>query len=492
MKSLETLLRGVNLLQIRGDLAINIEQVTPDSRRVAPGTLFSAIRGVREDGARFIPQAIAAGAIAILSENPPSQDIPPHISWIQVGDARKVHAQVCAAFFDHPSQELHLIGITGTNGKTSVASLLWQLFTRMGYAVGLISTIDIRWPGHRQAAQLTTPDVSDTQQLLRQMVDAGCTHAFMEVSSHAAHQGRVAGIHFKGAVFTNITHDHLDYHGTFANYIAAKKSFFDNLPGNAFALINKQDKHADIMVQNTRARVATYAMQGVADFRGRILESRLEGLLMRIQAHTLSSRLSGDFNAANLLAAFGVATLLGEPETEVLKALSACEPVEGRMEWIRDDTGRIGIVDYAHTPDALEKAIRTILHARQTGSRLVVVVGCGGERDSLKRPVMGRIAAGLADVAIFTADNPRSEPVDHILQEMMTGVAPADLSKVQLLSDRAQAIQVAGRLTRPGDIILVAGKGHEKYQETEGQRLPFDDKKVLREALNIYTPVNGA
>jgi UDP-N-acetylmuramoyl-L-alanyl-D-glutamate--2,6-diaminopimelate ligase len=492
LKSLETLLRGVNLLQVWGDLTHEIVQITPDSRRVSRGTLFSAMRGVTDDGDRYIPQAIAAGATAIVTEKVAPEDLPESLCWIQVPDARQAHAELSAAFWDHPSRELRLVGITGTNGKTSVATLLWQLYSRMGFSAGLISTVDIRWPGHSEVARLTTPDVSDTQCLLRRMADAGCTHVFMEVSSHAAHQGRVAELHFSGGVFTNITHDHLDYHGTFANYIAAKKSFFDSLPSSAFALINTVDKHADVMVQNTRAHVVRYAMRGEADFRGRLLENSLAGLVLRIQSHTLSSRLLGDFNGANLLAAYGVGVLLGEKETDILQALSACTPAEGRMEWVRDETGRIGIVDYAHTPDALEKAIRTLLPLRPAGHRLLVVIGCGGDRDTLKRPVMGRLAGRLADMVVLTSDNPRSEDPEAILEAMESGVEAGDRTKVQRVTDRAQAIQVASRLARPGDILLVAGKGHEKYQEIRGQRLPFDDKKVLCEALKIYAPMSGA
>lgn len=485
MKSLEHILEGVNVLQIRGDLGQELAQVTLDSRAVEKGGLFVALRGWAVDGHEFIHQALLAGAAAILAETPAPPDIPDHVSWIQVADSRTALSQVAANLYDHPSRELQLVGVTGTNGKTSVVYLLYQLFTALGYPCGLISTVEILLPGHQEQARLTTPDSLTLQKLIRDMASAGVAYVFMEVSSHAVHQGRIDGLRFAGSVFTNITHDHLDYHGTFAHYIQAKKGFFDRLSSDAFALINADDRNGRIMVQNTSARVVTYGLKTLADIKGRILENRLDGLLMKINDTQIACRLVGDFNAYNLLAAFGTALQLGIDQDEAFRALSTCTGAKGRLEVIRHPSGRIGIVDFAHTPDALENVIQTLREVRQGNERLIAVVGCGGDRDRKKRPLMGGIASRGSDVSIFTADNPRSEPVEQILDEMMAGVAAEDLGKVQVIADRRQAIQVAARLSRAGDVVLVAGKGHESYQEIAGVRQPFDDINVLKEALEI-------
>lgn len=490
MKSLEYLLNGVEVLHVQGDLETQVSQITLDSRTIKPGGLFIAIKGAQADGHQFIPNALAQGAGAIISEN---SNIHPHDSkvvWIQVADSRKALGIIAAHFYDSPSQELQLIGVTGTNGKTSVVYLLYQIYLNLGYVCGLISTIDIIWAEQRERARLTTPDVIQLNALLRKMADAGCSHVFMEVSSHAAHQGRIDGLSFKGGVFTNLTHDHLDYHGTFLEYLNAKKLFFDHLSKSSFALINEDDRHSKVMVQNTAAQISTYGLKHLSDYKGRILENRLDGLVIRLNDKTISCRLSGEFNAYNLLAAFGTARLLGEDESEVLSALSDCHPVSGRMEIIHDGMGRTGIVDFAHTPDALEKVLRTVNALKDTKRKVILVCGCGGDRDTSKRPVMGAIASSLADIVCFTSDNPRSENPETILHDMMAGVLEAHKSKVQIITSREQAIQIAVRLAGPGDVVIVAGKGHEDYQEIQGKRFPFDDKMVLKAALETTSILN--
>lgn len=477
----------MDILDIRGDREPLVSRITPDSRMVVAGALFVAVRGHERDGHAFIDAVCRAGARVVVAEEPPPTDWNEAVTWVQVADGRNALALMARQFFDDPSRHIRLVGVTGTNGKTSVVFTLYQLFTQLGYACGLLSTVKIQYPGHEEQARLTTPDVVSLNENLRAMVDTGCELVFMEVSSHAADQGRIDGLHFSGGVFTNITHDHLDYHGTFANYLAAKKSFFDRLPREAFALVNADDRNGSVMVQNCAARKSTFALKHTADFKGKILENRLEGLLLKIGPHAVSCRMSGEFNASNLLAAYGTAILLGEAEDKVLTALSSCLPPAGRLEVLRHPSGLTGVVDFAHTPDALEKVLRTLLGMKRPASRLLVVVGCGGDRDKAKRPVMGRLAARLADMALFTSDNPRSEDPDGIIREMMAGVDPEWRGKVQTITAREQAIQVAVRLARPGDVILVAGKGHENYQEAQGLRTPFDDKATLMAALENYT-----
>ncbi len=485
MKSLKYISNGVNVLQFRGDLEHQVARITLDSRSVEKGDVFVAVRGAALDGHQFISQAIRNGATAIVAEETAPRDLVAGISWMQVSDSRKALSQLAANLFDSPSRELRVVGVTGTNGKTSVVYLLYQLFSALGYPCGLISTIEVRWPGHQEDARLTTPDVISLQRTLRQMVEAGVTYVFMEVSSHAVSQGRIDGLTFAGGVFTNLTHDHLDYHGTFAHYLAAKKTFFDQLPREAFALINLDDKHGKVMVQNCPATIQTYSLRSMADYKGRILENRLEGLSMKMNEKQIACLLVGDFNAYNLLAALGTACNLGVDEEEAMQALSGCPGAKGRLEILRHPSGRMGVVDFAHTPDALEKVIATLQELKPRQARLVAIVGCGGDRDKSKRPVMGRIAASGSDIAVFTADNPRSEDVQDILDEMVAGVSEKDDTKVQVIADRKQAIQIAARLARVGDVILVAGKGHETYQDIGGVRYPFDDMKVLNEALEI-------
>lgn len=483
MKSLEHILDGVEIIRVRGERETAVSRITADSRMVEGSALFVALKGVSTDGHAFIGKALELGARVIVAETTAPEELSEKVTWVQVPDSRKALARIASNFYDDPSSSLKLVGVTGTNGKTSVAFLLQQVFESLGYATGLISTVEIRWPGYMEPARMTTPDVITLNALLREMADGGCTHVFMEVSSHAVHQGRIDGLRFAGGIFTNITHDHLDYHGTFAHYISAKKGFFDVLPKGSFALVNADDRHGSVMLQNTAALRKSFALKHMADYKGRILENRLDGLLMRMNDQTVACRLCGEFNAYNLLAAYGAAMELGEAEDAVLAAISSCHPVQGRMDVIRDRQGRTGIVDFAHTPDALEKVIRTIRAFQKGSGRLVVVCGCGGDRDRAKRPVMGGIASRLADVAILTSDNPRSESPEAILNEMMGGVAEEHQPKVQSVTDRAQAIQVAARMLRTGDVLLVAGKGHENYQEIGGTRYPFDDKTVLKEAL---------
>lgn len=485
MKSLEYISHGVNVLQFRGDREQTIAQITLDSRLVNRGDLFIAIPGTSEDGSRFIPDAIRNGATCIVSELPVPPDLASTMAWIQVQNAREALGTMASNQFDSPSADMKVIGVTGTNGKTSVVYLLYQLFSSLGYSCGLISTIEICWPGYREESRLTTPDVISLQRMMRQMADAGVDYVFMEVSSHAVTQGRIDGIKFTGGIFTNLTHDHLDYHGTFANYLAAKKTFFDRLPASAFALINTDDRNGRVMVQNCAAKVLTYSMRTLSDVKGRVLENQLDGLLLKINERQIACRLVGDFNAYNLLAAYGCATALEMSEEQVLQALSGCSGARGRLEILRHPSGRIGIVDFAHTPDALEKVLAALNEIKPRSSRLLTVIGCGGNRDQAKRPVMGRIAARGSKLAIFTADNPRNEKAEDIMEAMIKGVDAADLDHVQVIADRRQAIQVTARMARAGDVILVAGKGHETYQDIGGVRHPFDDMQVLKEALEI-------
>ncbi|MDZ7743829.1 MAG: UDP-N-acetylmuramoyl-L-alanyl-D-glutamate--2,6-diaminopimelate ligase [Bacteroidota bacterium] len=388
-------------------------------------------------------------------------------------------------FYDRPSHKLRLLGVTGTNGKTTIVNLLHQLFTGMGYVSGMISTIENQINREKIAATHTTPDPVQINKLLKQMQDAGCSFCFMEVSSHAIDQQRIAGLKFAGGIFTNITHDHLDYHKTFPAYLAAKKAFFDRLPADAFALTNLDDKNGNVMLQNTRAEKHTYALKSNADFKGRILENQFEGLNMIIDKHEAWFRLPGKFNAYNLLAVYGASVLLGEDRTEVLARLSHLKGAEGRMDFIRTKNKITAIVDYAHTPDALKNILETINEVRTQNEELITVVGTGGDRDKSKRAVMARIAASLSTKVILTSDNPRSEDPDSILQNMIQGVDGVDYKKVITISKRAEAIKAACIMAIPGDIILVAGKGHEKYQEIMGVKYPFDDKQKLMEFLNI-------
>ncbi|HMQ46485.1 MAG TPA: UDP-N-acetylmuramoyl-L-alanyl-D-glutamate--2,6-diaminopimelate ligase [Saprospiraceae bacterium] len=481
--NLVQLLQKIEVIQFQGESALDIKQIEFDSRKVGPGALFVAVKGTQTDGHQYIDKAIERGAVAILVENWPNE-ISQEMTYIQVSNSAKALGQLADAFYGQPSRELKLVGITGTNGKTSCATLLYELFTQLGYKVGLLSTVENKIAHQRIAATHTTPDPVNLQALLREMVMAGCDYAFMEVSSHAIDQERIAGLHFTGGVFTNISHDHLDYHKTFKAYIEAKKKFFDNLPKTAFALSNSDDKRGEVMLQNCPARKYTFSLRSLADFKAKMIENSLTGLHLKLDDQEIFSRLIGEFNAYNLLAVYGVAVLLEQDKWEILTALSSLSAPEGRFEYVIDaQKGRYGIVDYAHTPDALEKVLQTIWNLRHPDSKIITVVGCGGDRDKLKRPIMAKISCDNSHWVILTSDNPRTESAEAILEDMNQGIPPDAIHKVMRISDRREAIKVATNLAGAGDIVLVAGKGHEKYQEIKGIRYPFDDKAELKVAF---------
>ena len=457
----------------------DIRDIKLDSRQVAPGSLFVAMPGTRVDGHQYIERAIASGAVAVLCQALPDE-LQDHIAYIQVDDVPQMLGRINQKFFDNPSRKTNLVGVTGTNGKTTIATLLFQLYSKLGYKVGLISTIEIRIGDRREDASHTTPDNITLNQLLKGMVDEGCDYVFMEVSSHALEQQRVAGLYYAGAVFTNLTHDHLDYHGTFQAYLQAKKKLFDALEKSAFALVNIDDKHGMIMVQNTQAKVQTYSLQRPADFKGKIIQNAIEGLQMQVNRQMIYTRLTGRYNASNLLAVYGVAILLGQADEEVLTAISALKPATGRFDVLLDPKqGKTGVIDYAHTPDALEKVLQAVREVRQPGGKIITVVGCGGNRDKTKRPVMARISALLSDLVVLTSDNPRDEDPDAIIQDMWNGLNEEEQGGIYRITDRHEAIRIAWQLAKPGDIVLVAGKGHETYQEIKGKRYPFDDKAEI-------------
>jgi UDP-N-acetylmuramoyl-L-alanyl-D-glutamate--2,6-diaminopimelate ligase len=491
VEKLSALLEEVWALEVLGPVDPDVEAVTLDSRSVRTGSLFAALRGTTADGHRFIGQAVANGATAVICEDIPA--LPdPNCTYVKVADSSEAFGRLAARFYGHPSRELKLVGVTGTNGKTTTATLLYELFLSLGYKVGLLSTIENKVNRFTIASTHTTPDAGAVNLLIRQMVEAGCDYAFMEVSSHAAVQRRIAGLCFAGGIFTNITHDHLDYHKTFQAYIQAKKMFFDMLPKDAFALVNGDDKRGSVMLQNTAARTYSYALLRPADFKGRLLENNLSGLVLDIDGETIHARLVGDFNAYNLLAAYAAARLLGQHKSEVLPALSGLKAAAGRFDCVADPSGQVtAVVDYAHTPDALEKVLATLHRTRKGGGRILTVVGCGGDRDRSKRPLMAKVAADYSDLVLLTSDNPRSESPESILAEMEAGVPPYARHRKLSILHRAEAIRTACQLARSGDVILVAGKGHEKYQEIMGVRYPFDDLAILRETLRGIAPPTG-
>ncbi len=461
-------------------MEVDVHAICFDSRKVKEGDLFVAIKGTLTDGHAFIDKAVALGAKAVICEQLP-QDTSGHITYIEVNDASFSLGLIVANFYDNPSTKLKLVGVTGTNGKTTVATLLYKLFIEMGFRVGLLSTVQNKIDGRVIASTHTTPDPVSLNALLSEMVTAGCDYCFMEVSSHAVAQHRIAGLSFVGGVFTNLTHDHLDFHKTFDAYLKAKKAFFDALPKSAFALVNVDDKHGRVMVQNTGAYKKTYGLKNIADYKGRIVESHFNGMLMHIDGREVWTRLVGAFNAYNLLAVYSVAVLLEQDTTKVLTVLSRLTGAEGRFDTLLSGTGIVGIVDYAHTPDAVENVLRTIVELRKNKEQIITVLGCGGDRDKTKRPEMAAVAAKLSDKVILTSDNPRSEDPQQIIREMEVGV-PADKRRnVFSITDRHEAIKAAVHLAQATDIILVAGKGHEKYQEIMGEKKPFDDKAILSE-----------
>ena len=482
MKQLSELLTATAVVQFVTAADPQIGALEYDSRKVKAGDCFFAVCGTQSDGHNYIASAIESGAVAVVCQTLPQQ-LNEGVSYIVVEDSNKAMADMAAAFYDYPSEELELVGVTGTNGKTTVATLLCDLFQLLGHKAGLISTVVYRVGEREIASTHTTPDAIRLNAMLREMVDEGCDYCFMEVSSHSVVQERIRGLQFAGGIFTNLTHDHLDYHGTFAEYIKAKRLFFDSLPKSAFALTNIDDRNGEVMVQNAVAKVSRYSLRSMADFRCKVLEMLFDGMLLDVCDREVWVQLLGRFNAYNLLAVYGTATLLGKSSDEVLQAMSALKKVNGRFEPMRSESGITAIVDYAHTPDALENVIATINDIRREGQKLIVVCGCGGDRDATKRPEMGRIASREADIAIFTSDNPRTENPEAILDQMEAGKWEG--SRTLRISDRAQAIHTAVMLAAAGDIILVAGKGHETYQIIGTEKRHFDDREVLAEAFGI-------
>ncbi len=483
MNTLARLLENVQVLDTHGDLAVEVGAIRFDSRQVQPGDVFVAVRGAQVDGHQFIDIAIEKGAIAVVmnAEYGMRNAEFPAPNSVFVQDSAEALGIMAANYYDRPSEQVQLVGVTGTNGKTTTVTLLHQLFSRLGYRCGLIGTVENRIGDTVLTSTHTTPDAVRLQGLLREMADAGCSHVFMEVSSHAVHQRRIAGAVFAGAAFTNLTHDHLDYHATFAGYRDAKKKFFDDLPATAFALTNVDDRNGEFLLQNTAAAKYTYGLKKPADYKAKILENSLNGLYLQLDGEAFHARMIGEFNAYNLTAVYAVARLLGADKLQILTALSDLHGAEGRFEYVAHPTKPdcIGIVDYAHTPDALEKVLETIQKLKKKTSKVVTVVGCGGDRDKTKRPIMAHTAARWSDQVILTSDNPRTEDPAQILRDMEAGLQADDLRKALTIENREQAIKTAVRLVQPGDIVLVAGKGHEKYQDIQGIKHPFDDKAML-------------
>lgn len=483
---LQEILYGVTILKLVGVTNREVAALEFDSRKAGPGLVFFAIKGTLTDGHKYIKQTIAAGVNVVVCEELPEEP-EGDVTYIQVENANIALGIMAANFYGNPSTKLKLVGITGTNGKTTIATLLFKLFTELGYAVGLISTVENQIKETIIPATHTTPNPLALNSLLKQMVDAGCVYCFMEVSSHAVVQHRIEGLVFVGGVFSNITHDHLDFHKTFDNYIKAKKGFFDSLPKHAFALTNADDKNGLVMLQNTRATKKSYALKQMADFKAKVIENSFSGLNLEIDHLEVFFKLVGSFNAYNLLAVYGTAILLGEDKMNVLTVLSELSGAEGRFDYVANNQKIIGIVDYAHTPDAVQNVLSTIANIRKGTEQVITVIGCGGDRDTSKRPVMAQVACDWSDKVILTSDNPRTEDPNAILSEMEAGVSPTNRRKTLTITDRKEAIKTACHLAKPGDIILVAGKGHEKYQEINGVRYHFDDKEILTEQLNLIS-----
>ena len=478
---LRELLVDVEVLSTSGDLSVEIDNLEFDSREAKPGTLFFAMRGTQTDGHRFIGAAVGLGASAVVCEELP-EELCGGVTYVRVAVAL---GRIASAFYGHPSRNLKLVGITGTNGKTTTATLLYRLFRRLGYKVGLISTVTYCIDTEQRESTHTTPDGIRLNRMMAEMVERGCEYCFMEVSSHSLVQHRIEGLSFVGAVFSNITHDHLDYHHTFAEYIRAKKMLFDALPEGTFALTNADDRNGMVMVQNTGAEVKTYALQAFADFRCRIVEMHFDGMLLNLDGSEVWATFLGRFNAYNLTAVYATALLLGADRDEVLRILSELTSVSGRFEYVRSADGVTAIVDYAHTPDALQNVLRTIDEIRREGQRIYVVVGCGGNRDKTKRPEMAQIAVANSDLAILTSDNPRMEDPETILEDMKAGLDPS--ASYLAVTNRREAIRTAVTLARPGDIILLAGKGHETYQDIAGVKRHFDDKEEVSNLFALRT-----
>ena len=487
MKLLRDILYKVPLLDSIGSTNVAITNITFDSRQVVKETLFVAFKGTSADGHAYIETAIKSGARAIICENLPFERHE-EVTYIQVKNSQQALGIIASNFYDNPSEKLQLIAVTGTNGKTTIASLLYRLFTDFGYKAGLLSTVEVKIANERFEATHTTPDPVQLNRHLKKMVEAGCRYCFMEASSHGIVQHRMAGLDVNGALFSNISRDHLDYHGSFDEYILAKKKLFDDLPKTAFALINIDDKHGINMLYHTKAKKYTYAMKSEADFKVKILEQRLDGTLLRIGHQEIWTKLIGDFNAYNLLAIYATAILLKMDELQIATTISNLKPVDGRFQYVPSASGITTIVDYAHTPDALKNVLQTIIRLRGGHEQLITVVGCGGNRDKGKRPQMARIATEFSTQTIFTSDNPRNEEPETIIEEMEAGVEAHRTNSYLSISNRKEAIKTAIKLAAKGDIILIAGKGHEKYQEIKGEKHPFDDFAIASEYLNQKTP----
>ncbi len=479
---LSELLNGVSTVSTRGELEQEITGVSIDSRRVVEGHVFVAVRGTVADGHQYIGKAEQLGARAVVCEVMPEQ-LRDDVTYVQVENSEQVVGQLASNFYGRPSEQLRLVGVTGTNGKTTIATVLYNLMRRLGHKAGLLSTVCNYIDGEAVPTDHTTPDPVTLNHLLRRMVDAGCDYCFMEVSSHSVVQNRIGGLHFVGGIFTNLTRDHLDYHKTFENYLHAKQQFFDRLPASAFAVTNRDDKNGMVMVQNTRATVRTYSVQQVADFRARIIESHFEGMYLEMDGQEVGVQFVGKFNVSNLLAVYATAVLLGEEKMDVLVALSEMKPVSGRFEALRSPDGYTAIVDYAHTPDALENVLRAIHGVLEGRGRVITVCGAGGNRDKGKRPIMAQEAVRQSDLVILTSDNPRFEEPQAIIDDMMAGLDSEQRRNVITIVDRREAIRTACRMAQKGDVILVAGKGHEDYQEVQGVKHHFDDKEELRAAF---------
>lgn len=484
MATLQDILYKVHLQSVNGNTGLQVTDIQIDSRQVTAGSVFVAIRGAQSDGHQFIDKAVAQGAVAVVCEAFPAE-LKEGVTYLQVSNTHEAVAYMAHQFYGEPSRKVKLVGVTGTNGKTTIATVLYNLFTELGYTCGLVSTVQNLIGGEAIAATHTTPDAVSLNKLLNQMVEKGCTHVFMECSSHAIHQHRITGLQFAGALFSNITHDHLDYHKTFDEYIRVKKSFFDHLSADAFAISNLDDKRGTVMLQNTAAKKYYYSLKSLAEFKGKILDNALTGLVMRVNDREVHFRLIGEFNAYNLLAIYGAAICLGESSEEVLRVLSMLNGAEGRFDYIISSKQVIGIVDYAHTPDALENVLATIKKLRKGHEQVITVVGCGGDRDKTKRPIMAQVAAEMSDRVILTSDNPRSEDPMDIIKDMEEGLNSAAKRKSVIIADRREAIETAVSLAGKDDIVLIAGKGHEKYQEIKGVRHHFDDKEVLRALFGL-------
>ncbi|MFT3679989.1 MAG: UDP-N-acetylmuramoyl-L-alanyl-D-glutamate--2,6-diaminopimelate ligase [Ferruginibacter sp.] len=482
---LQDILYKVSIRSVKGNTNAEVKDLQIDSRKVTAGTCFIAIKGSAADGHQYIETAIANGAVAVVCEMLPGTEND-QVIFIQVENSAAAAGLMAHNFYGSPSASFKLVGVTGTNGKTTIATLLWKLFSALGYKCGLISTVQNQSGNTIIPATHTTPDAVSLNALLRQMKDDGCAYVFMECSSHAIHQQRISGLQFAGALFSNITHDHLDYHKTFDEYIRVKKSWFDSLPASAFAISNMDDKRGVVMLQNTAAKKMYYSLKTMADFKGKILENSLTGLHMMVNEQEVYFRLIGEFNAYNLLAVYGAAVSLGKDKQEVLLALSSLDGAEGRFDYtVSKNEQVIGIVDYAHTPDALLNVLATIKNLKQGNEHVITVVGCGGDRDKTKRPVMAEVACEHSDRVVFTSDNPRSEDAAQIIKDMEAGVSVVARKKYISIADRKEAIKTAVSLAQKQDIVLVAGKGHEKYQEIQGVKYDFDDKKVLSEMFEL-------